>query len=126
MKKLIKKYFFPSHLQEANPNDEVYNFVLSYKGKEIGFLEFENKEWTFYYSDWFKSQDKIAPILEFPDKAIVYRSEDLWAFFISRIPSKINRETTFYRNSKDDPSLADLLKGFGRKTINNPFILETV
>jgi len=126
MKNLIKKYLFPSYLQETITKDEGYTFVLSYKGKEIGFLEFKNKEWAFYYSDWFKSQDIIAPILEFPDKAAEYQSKDLWAFFISRIPSKINRKTAFYPNTKDDPSLADLLKGFGRKTINNPFILETV
>lgn len=122
----IKKYigFIPQHLSELKQGSEIRSFILSYKQKDIGYLEFRDDKWTFHYSEWFKSQGKLVPLLEFPDVEKTYYSEKLWPFFASRIPSKVNRDDTTCNDNGETLSLADLLEKFGRKTINNPFILE--
>lgn len=100
-------------------------FVLSYGNNAIGYLKNVDDIWTFEYSDWFKDQDVILPLLEFPKKDKVYKATQLWPFFSSRIPSKINLKLN--NNSKNTSTLniVELLEIFGKRTVNNPFVLES-
>lgn len=104
-------------------NDEKF-FVLTYNDAEIGYLRYAGEEWTFEYSDWFKNQETIVPILPFPNKHKNYKSERLWSFFSSRIPSEVNRDPGKLKKHPSTQTKADLLEIFGRKTITNPFVLE--
>lgn len=100
-------------------------FVLSYGNNAIGYLKNVDDNWSFEYSDWFKQQDVILPLLEFPNKDKTYEADQLWSFFSSRIPSKINLELTDKNNYSTTSSIVELLEIFGKRTVNNPFVLES-
>lgn len=100
-------------------------FVLSYGSNPIGYLKSGDDIWTFEYSDWFKHQDDILPLLEFPKKDKVYKATQLWPFFSSRIPSKINLKLTDKNKHSTTSSIVELLEVFGKRTVNNPFVLES-
>jgi hypothetical protein len=93
-------------------------FILSYKDLIIGFLEFSQNinSWKFTYSEEFKNQDSICPILLFPYVDKIYVSNKLWSFFLTRIPD--------FNDNFDNKTLIDLLIYHGKKTITNPFILN--
>jgi hypothetical protein len=106
-------------------------FNLYYKRLLIGTLSFRANKWVFAYSQEFKEQDRIATLFPFPDKNAIYRSENLWPFFESRIPSKERIESDSYFGNPvfiHEPVLhkrqALLLKAFGERTITNPFVLK--
>jgi HipA-like protein len=100
-------------------------FGLGYKELEIGTLTFKDGEWVFRYSEEFKSQDEIQPLIDFPDKNKTYRSDELWPFFLSRIPGlsqpAIKELLRKEKISEDDE--AALLKRFGKTSITSPFTL---
>ena len=108
-----------------NPSDSKGVFQLKYGKQLIGILTYEDSQWTFKYSDEFKTKKGLNPIIDFPDPDKVYINKQLWPFFASRIPSlnqpfqlrKINKA-----NIKQDDSVG-LLRLFGSETITNPFIL---
>ena len=91
----------------------------------IGTLWFEGGKWYFSYSEAFKAQKDLVPIVDFPDTNKVYESEDLWPFFISRIPSAATPyvKRKIESNKIDKTSLIDMLKLFGENTITSPFKL---
>lgn len=101
-------------------------FALSYKSLNIGYLEFstQNDSWSFCYSDEFKNQDSIAPIISFPEKNKIYHGKELWSFFSSRIPDNLESQSTESKNKTENKELIELLTSYGRKTITNPFDLS--
>lgn len=101
-------------------------FSLSYKDLNIGFLEFSPAEnaWIFSYSDEFKNQNTIAPIISFPDTSKVYHGKELWSFFTSRIPDNVGHSSSEIKSKQENKALIDLLQSYGRKTITNPFDLS--
>jgi hypothetical protein len=52
-------------------------FELGYKELEIGTLTFKDGEWVFRYSEEFKRQAEIQPVIDFPDVTKTYRSDEL-------------------------------------------------
>ena len=103
-------------------------FTLSYKSLIIGYLSFEGEEWHFEYSDEFKRQDELKPLMGFPqlDKVYTTPKDELWPFFQFRIP-RINQryqEKTLLKHSKDPNNAIDMLATFGKRSINNPYVLE--
>lgn len=107
----------------ANQEHVAFSVVLD--GLEVGRLRLEGKEWVFNYSDAFRQQDKIKPIVDFPSVDREYRSADLWPFFLLRIPSlKQPAVQEFLREENVGvPSAAMLLKRFGKRSAANPFEL---
>lgn len=101
-------------------------FALSYKDLKIGFLEFSPGEnaWIFSYSEEFKKQHTIAPIISFPDTSKVYHGKELWSFFSSRIPDNVGSSSNDIKSKLENIALIDLLQSYGRKTITNPFDLS--
>lgn len=79
----MKKWLdFESHGSSGmKEGGEKKSFVLTYENAQIGYLEYEKGNWTFEYSDGFKYQDRIVPLLPFPDKNKKYKSKILWSFF---------------------------------------------
>jgi HipA-like protein len=108
----------PVHAQEA--------FWLFYQGLPIGVLSVSNGKWTFRYTDQFRRQDSIRPLVEFPDVGKTYTSEELWPFFAMRIPSlKQEAVRELLKREKIDPTdEVRLLERFGRRTTANPFELR--
>jgi HipA-like protein len=107
------------------PRLNTERFELGYKELEIGTLLFKDGEWVFKYSEDFKRQTEIQPLIDFPDKTKTYRSEDLWPFFLSRIPGLSQpaiRELLRQEEINEDDEAA-LLKRFGKTSITNPFTL---
>lgn len=107
-------------------NNTIHLFSLKYQNNVIGELKFENSKWLFEYSDWFKNQNELQPLLEFPLVNIKYQSTDLWPFFLDRIPSfKQPRIKNYIEKHPDERSnTAKLLELFGEYSVNNPFKLE--
>ncbi len=108
-----------------NPAGSKGAFQLKYGKQVIGVLSYENNQWTFKYSDEFRKNQAINPIIDFPDPDKVYTNKQLWPFFASRIPS-LNQSFQFRKidkaNIKQDDSVG-LLRLFGNETITNPFRL---
>lgn len=104
-------------------------FELKYKDISIGFLEFTGNKWLFFYSESFKLQNEISPIVSFPDMNKKYQGSELWSFFSSRIPDNIENSSSLEEqhsrnHKKTNENLIQLLKSHGRKTITNPFDLS--
>jgi HipA-like protein len=97
-------------------------FELKYKDCLIGQLEYENNQWYFSYSDQFKNQSELAPIVSFPDVSKKYEGKELWSFFLSRIPDNVTTSSESVKKHNQD--LINQLKEYGRKTITNPFDLS--
>lgn len=97
-------------------------FELKYKDVLIGHLAYQNNQWSFAYSDEFKTQTELAPIVAFPDLHQKYEGKELWSFFMSRIPDNVSTSSDSVK--KHNENLIDQLKEYGRKTITNPFDLS--
>ena len=101
------------------PHDKQARFHLTFGDLLIGTLSVENGVWKFEYSDEFKQAGSLRPLIEFPDVNESYRSEDLWQFFASRIPSTEQAEVEAIlrdENISEDDAIG-LLKRFGTRTI---------
>lgn len=111
-----------------NPAGSKGAFQLKYGKHLIGVLSYENSQWTFKYSEEFKKDKSINPIIDFPDVEKVYLNEQLWPFFASRIPS-LNQPFQLKKirnaNIRQDDSVG-LLRIFGNETITNPFRLSAL
>ena len=111
-----------------NPAGSKGVFQLKYRKQVIGILSYENKHWTFLYTDEFKKNQDLRPIIDFPDTGKIYINEQLWPFFASRIPT-LNQSYQYKKIAKakikKDDSVG-LLKVFGNETITNPFRLQAL
>lgn len=100
-------------------------FKLLLREVEVGTLRASGGKWIFEYSDVFRKRSDLRPLVQFPDKAQIYSSEELWPFFGMRIPSlkqpSIAKIVDAEHIQSDDR--VALLRRFGRRTISNPFQL---
>ncbi|WP_026914215.1 HipA N-terminal domain-containing protein [Christiangramia portivictoriae] len=112
----------PCIYEQINRNPK---FQLKHQENIIGYLNYENSSWNFYYSDWFKNQNDLKPLFEFPLKEKNYTSKELWPFFESRIPSLKQPRIQNYLESHpmDSNDKVKLLQVFGITSINNPYKL---
>ena len=112
--------------KQEQPKEDFTQFKLFLKQHLIGILEYQNSLWTFYYSEEFKQQTIIHPILNFPDIDKVYTSKSLSSFFVIRIPSP-NRIKAQRLLKKGEPAdEVSLLKKFGMYSVANPYKLVFV
>jgi HipA-like protein len=128
MNKLINKIksFIPAGLEQTEAKGhESPQFIIKYKDLKIGYLELKNQAWHFKYTDDFKNQEAIAPLPDFPDIHKSYESDELWPFFLIRIPSlkQPKVQKIIRKENIDQFNQVELLKRFGQKTISNPFDL---
>lgn len=125
--KALHKIWIPSGMSlKINPAEANERFLLLFKGKIIGELLHAKDFWTFQYSESFKQNPFIEPLLDFPDIHKEYKSKDLWPFFVSRIPT-INQPYQLKKIRKSNiekDDMVGLLKLFGQNTIANPFELK--
>jgi len=105
----------------AADNDATFNVNLG--NLIIGTLLYTEGMWYFKYSDEFKSQNQILPLVNFPLKEKEYSTRELWPFFTSRIPSNAQLQTGKDKNSDN---IVTLLQRFGRRTIANPYELRHI
>jgi len=112
-----------------SPKYEPTCFELRFNTLEIGCLNLlEDGFWQFAYTDSFLKQQHIKPLVGFPNVHKVYRNEELWPFFSSRIPSADQPYVQEKARCKklDLTNTAEMLKEFGERTITNPFALLAV
>jgi hypothetical protein len=76
---------------QASPRAHA-KFLLKYAGLLIGGLSIQYGRWLFEYSDDFRRNEVLRPIVEFPDINRTYEGRELWQFFASRIPSPARAE----------------------------------
>lgn len=105
--------FFSSNKGQAD-------FILILDKLEVGTLSYSDSVWFFSYSEAFKRQKDILPLVNFPTVDKEYMSNELWPFFVSRIPSRAQLQIPKNAAKQD---LVSLLKNYGRKTIANPYQL---
>lgn len=123
LKGVFKK---PLGLENTKTQAESHEkFELGYKSLEIGVLIFKEGEWVFKYSEDFKRQTQIQPLIDFPDTNKTYRSDELWPFFLSRLPglSQPGIKELLRKEQISEDDEAALLKRFGQKSITSPFTL---
>ncbi|WP_353480237.1 HipA N-terminal domain-containing protein [Haliscomenobacter sp.] len=127
---VVKKWLWKTEDQQeiVVPIDIEFNFTLSFRSLEIGTLRLSNGKWTFVYSDSFKAQEEIKPLPDFPKLDKVYTSEELYPFFVQRIPGlgQPKVKEILEKEHIDEHNEAQLLIRFGRFTISNPFELKVV
>ncbi len=122
IKNIFKLFKSEEELEDLfTPKDVEVSFALTYRNLQIGFLSLKAGEWTFQYSEGFKKQDRIKPLLDFPNVNKIYISEELYPFFTQRIPGA---GQSIRKAEKLDE--VGLLKKFGKQTISNPFLLQAV
>lgn len=95
---------------------------------EVGTLTREGEEWEFRYSDAFRAQNELKPIVDFPKVEAAYRNATLWPFFQLRIPSPTQPEVRrrLVASPSGDLDEGFLLREFGRWSVANPFELLPV
>jgi len=110
------------------PADEKIEFKVVLESLVIGTLCADKGQWVFTYSEEFREQSKIKPIVDFPATDREYRSRTLWPFFALRIPSPKQPEVREFmeRLPEDKVDEGILLKEFGTRSIANPFRLIPV
>lgn len=96
------------------------DFILTLNKLEVGTLSYVDNMWSFSYSEEFKMQNDILPLVNFPTVNKKYSSNELWPFFVSRIPSRAQLQ---FKGNSVKKDLVTLLKDYGRKTIANPYVL---
>lgn len=123
IKFLKRKFDWTRGVEEPSGKVE---FVLSLEGLKVGTLRFAEGRWIFEYSDEFKTQSEIAPIMDFPGVNRSYIADELWPFFALRIPSPAQPKVRRYLDAKHKPSAdtVELLQNFGRHSSANPFVLD--
>ena len=91
----------------------------------IGTLRADYGQWVFAYSDEFRNQSEIQPIMDFPSVNKEYRSRNLWPFFALRIPSPAQPAVREFIRSQPEAKANEgiLLKEFGARSAANPFRL---
>lgn len=101
-------------------------FALKYHDLEMGNLKFLDNQWLFEYSELFKKQTEITPLIDFPDIDKIYKSEALWPFFSNRIPSLRQPKIQEYisKHPLESKDTVKLLTVFGEYSVNNPFRLQ--
>lgn len=120
-KKVLARLFWSESQNDivlAADNDAAFNVNL---GKLlVGTLLYSDGMWHFSYSNEFKIQSRVSPLINFPSKEKEYSAYELWPFFASRIPSSSQLQI-----EKDTPkeNIVTLLQKFGRRTIANPYEL---
>jgi HipA-like protein len=107
------------------PTDASSEFNLVYKGATIGILSIRGGKWSFRYTEEFRRDGRIKPLMIFPDKDKTYESKELWPFFSMRIPSLKQPSIRAVVDDEhiDEHDQVKLLRRFGRRTISNPFEL---
>ncbi|MFZ1703569.1 MAG: HipA N-terminal domain-containing protein [Saprospiraceae bacterium] len=92
----------------------------------VGELNFDGSNWNFHYTKMFQNQTEIEPIPSFPIKSKKYVSPELWPFFQARIPSlkQPKIKAIIKKNGINENDIIALLRLFGAKSINNPFVLQ--
>jgi HipA-like protein len=100
-------------------------FLLKYGNLIFGTLTVHDGVWQFEYSEEFKRNGQLRPLIEFPDLDKIYQSSELWQFFAMRIPSaeRPEIEEILRREEIPEDDAVRLLKRFGKRTIANPFEL---
>jgi hypothetical protein len=107
------------------------SFTLQLDQLEIGYLDLNEGVWEFKYSQAFiaqiGSEEGVQPLVDFPDVRRTYRSQDLWPFFMARIPSVSQPRVIeeIERRGIDERSASQLLRAFGERSIANPFLLRS-
>ncbi|MCI0660679.1 MAG: HipA N-terminal domain-containing protein [Acidobacteria bacterium] len=126
VQKFIEWLGFKKNIQA--PPEVRAKFLLKYENLLVGTLSVEEGKWKFEYSEEFKQNGSLRPIVGFPDINKIYQSDELWQFFASRIPSpeQAEVEEILKRENIEEDDAVSLLKRFGGKTITNPFELEKV
>lgn len=112
-----------------NPSSDSENgveFRLFLEKLWVGSLSFQRGLWIFEYSDEFKKQSEIRPIMDFPVLERRYESKDLWPFFALRIPSREQVSVKSFLETKESGEVdeATMLRQFGRRSVANPFELQ--
>jgi HipA-like protein len=130
MRKILKKIvgdLWKTAGQEGfkTPKNVEADFKLVFKELVIGHLFLKDGQWTFYYTEEFKSQNEVKPLPDFPDVEKSYLSDELYPFFIQRIPGSGQPKVKelIKKEKIDGNNLVDLLKRFGKFSITNPFEL---
>jgi hypothetical protein len=104
--------------RQINPEPEkVVTFSLNYGKVSIGMLHYAGGIWRFEYSDEYRQFKPVLPIVDFSNIDRTYEQRVLWPFFAARIPGYLPNESD---KTKD---AAELLKLYGRRSINNPYEL---
>ncbi|MGV8137050.1 MAG: HipA N-terminal domain-containing protein [Mangrovibacterium sp.] len=125
LKKIAKAIWHTEGMDErVTPDDLQAQFTLSYNKLVIGYLSINQGKWVFEYSEEFKKQGEILPLSNFPNKELVYKSDELWPFFATRIPSAAQLERKTKVNDLAERDEVNLLRKYGHRTITNPFVLQ--
>ena len=124
LKKIFARLFWSeNHDNMVLATDDEAAFNVNLGKLIIGTLTCSEGTWTFCYSDEFKMQNTISPLVNFPSKDKQYTTRELWPFFASRVPSKAQRQVGKPVEKEDTVSL---LKQFGKRTVANPFELNYI
>lgn len=119
-KKLVAKLFWSENRNDfVIATDKSISFNVNLGKLLVGTLEYDNGTWYFKYSEDFRNQNKVMPLVNFPNKEKTYESTELWPFFASRIPSNAQLQAG---DAKQD--IIKMLQTYGRKTIANPYQIE--
>lgn len=112
----------------VTPKDVYATFILTYKNLEVGTLTLNEGVWSFRYSEDFKIQEVIKPLVDFPDTEKEYYSNELPPFFAHRIPGLGQPKVLkiIEKEKIDANNEAQMLKRFGKISITNPFHLEMI
>lgn len=128
LSKLIRLWKSEGQENIITPQEYDVDFQLTYKDLKVGTLCLHSGTWTFKYSEEFKNQDQIKPLVDFPDVEREYCSDELQPFFAHRIPGlgqpKIQK--IIKAEQIDAQNEAKLLERFGKVSITNPFQLSLI
>ena len=101
-------------------------FELYFGNLLVLVLSVEAGQWKMVYSEDFKKQRHLQPLVPFRDVDKEYTSNELWPFFAIRIPSIARPEvmSKVLKEGLDPNNVAAMLARFGRECIADPYELK--
>lgn len=107
----------------GGPGSGTFRLVL--RDVPVGTLSYEDGRWVFEYTDQFRTQKDLRPLVAFPEVGRRYVSDALWPFFGMRIPSLKQPavKQAVAAEHLDEGDRVQLLRRFGRRTVVNPYEL---
>lgn len=115
-------------LAERDKSTDELLLFLSHEGERVlvGRLGKDGPVYVFRYADEFLKRRDVPTLPDFPVADKVYRSADLWPFFMARLPAHQRPDVQEVLKSEgiEPDNTIEVLGKLGRRSISSPYELE--
>ena len=117
----------PALASHDKSSDELVLYLSHEGGRvRIGRLAKDGDVYVFRYDEEFLRRKDVPTLPDFPVPTKVYRSSDLWPFFMARLPAqqRPDVQAVMEKEGISPDNAIEVLGRLGRKSVSSPYELE--